>query len=141
MLGYWGQPPLTAQLYATGDLVRLRTDGDYDFLGRRDHLVKVRGYRIEIGDVEAALLAHPVIKEAAVVVQGEGVEARIIAFLSYPAQHSLSLLEVKRHCAERLPRYMIVDQVRAVTALPRTANGKIDRLHLKAAAQKAEERK
>jgi amino acid adenylation domain-containing protein len=128
MLGYWGQPPQGDKPYATGDIVRLLEDGNYLYVGRRDRLVKVRGHRVEMGDIEAALEEHPEIHEAAVVVSGSGMEARLIAFLV--STTVLSLLSVKRHCAERLPRYMIVDEVRFIAALPRTRNGKIDRLTL-----------
>jgi amino acid adenylation domain-containing protein len=128
-LGYWGREPHGDRPYATGDLVRLLPDGNYQYVGRRDHMVKVRGHRVELGDVEAALLAHPAVEEVAVVVAGSGVEARLVGFLSCPAGEP-ALLELKRHCAERLPRYMILDEARFLTALPRTRNGKVDRLRL-----------
>ncbi|MDF5938824.1 AMP-binding protein [Pseudomonas aeruginosa] len=69
MLGYFGQPAVTGS-YRTGDLVRQLDDGNYEYLGRRDDMLKVRGYRIERGEVEAALLAHPRVREAAVIVAG-----------------------------------------------------------------------
>jgi amino acid adenylation domain-containing protein len=127
-LGYWGSEPHGEAPYRTGDIVRLQADGDYVYIGRRDHMVKVRGHRVELGEVEAALLAHPEIDEAAVAVVGSGVEARLLAFLV--AQHELPLLEIKQHCAERLPRYMIVDRAIFLHELPRTRNGKVDRLAL-----------
>ena len=130
MLGYWGLSEHGNKPYRTGDLVRLQEDGNYVFIGRRDHMVKVRGYRIELGDIEAALLAHPSIQEAAVLAAGEGIETHLIAFIVCCGQEVPSLLEIKRHCAEHLPRYMIVDAIRSVTRLPRTRNGKIDRLAL-----------
>lgn len=135
MLGYWGQPPQGDRPYATGDLVRREADGSYTYVGRRDHLVKVRGHRIELGDIEAALLEHPAVSAAAVVVVGAAIEARLIAFLVADAEPAPSLLEIKRHCAERLPRYMIVDSVEFCAELPRTGNGKIDRLKLAAEQQ------
>jgi amino acid adenylation domain-containing protein len=130
LLGYWGQPPHGNRPYATGDIVRLQEDGDYMYIGRRDHMVKVRGHRIELGDIEAALGEHSDIHEAAVVVSGSGVEARLIAFIVSASDRPPTLLDVKRHCAERLPRYMIVDEARFIPALPRTRNGKVDRLKL-----------
>ncbi len=130
LLGYWGRPPHGDRPYATGDIVRLQEDGNYMYIGRRDHMVKVRGHRIELGDIEAALGEHPQIHEAAVVVSGSGVEARLIAFIVSTADEPPTLLDIKRHCAERLPRYMIVDDARFIPALPRTRNGKVDRLRL-----------
>ena len=128
-LGYWGGPPHGDAPYRTGDLVRLDADGDYVYLGRRDHMVKIRGNRVELGEVEAALMTHPDIEEAAVVAVGSGIEARLVAFLV--ASREPALLEIKRHCAERLPRHMIVDRVVVLDELPRTRNGKIDRLALR----------
>ena len=135
MLGYWGQPPLGGAPHRTGDVVRVREDGSFDFLGRRDHMVKVRGCRVELGEVEAALVEHPAIREAAVLVNGAGPDARLVAFVLAAPGARPSLLEVKRHCAERLPRYMIVDHLKVVADLPRTPNGKIDRLLLAQSGQ------
>ena len=130
MVGYWGQPKQGNKPYATGDLVQLQEDGNYTYLGRRDHMMKVRGYRIEPGEVEAALEQHPAISEAAVITVGKGMESRLAAFVVASTADPPHLLEIKRHCAERLPRYMIVDDVYFVSELPRTRNGKIDRLSL-----------
>jgi amino acid adenylation domain-containing protein len=130
LLGYWGRPPHGDGPYATGDIVQLQADGNYLYIGRRDHMVKVRGHRIELGDIEAALGEHPHIHEAAVAVSGSGVEARLVAFIVSTTDELPTLLDIKRHCAERLPRYMIVDDVRSIPALPRTRNGKVDRLTL-----------
>lgn len=130
MVGYWGQPALPHARYATGDIVRLLDDGNYVYIGRRDHMVKVHGYRIEIGDVEAVLSRHCDVLEAAVVMSGSGMDARLVAFLVCKQMCQPSLLDIKRHCAEHLPRYMIVDSIRLLPELPRTRNGKIDRLFL-----------
>lgn len=128
MLGYWGQPGQAGKPYATGDMVKLQADGNYMYVGRRDHMVKVRGYRIETGDIEAALEEHPAIHAAAVLVIGSGTEARLWAFVVLKSNETApTLLEIKRHCAERLPRYMIVHDMCVLPALPRTRNGKIDR--------------
>jgi amino acid adenylation domain-containing protein len=127
-LGYWGRAPQADEPYRTGDLVRMQDDGDYVYVGRRDHMVKIRGHRVELGEVEAALLTHPEVAEAAVVAVGSGIEARLVAFIA--GRRELALLEVKRHCAERLPRHMIVDRAVFVDELPRTRNGKVDRLEL-----------
>jgi amino acid adenylation domain-containing protein len=127
-LGYWGRERHGDAPYRTGDIVRLQADGEYVYVGRRDHMIKLRGHRVELGEVEAALLLHPEVDEAAVAVVGSGVEARLVAFLV--VQSELPLLELKRHCAERLPRYMIVDRAIYLHELPRTRNGKVDRLAL-----------
>jgi L-proline---[L-prolyl-carrier protein] ligase len=127
-LGYWGGEPRADDPYRTGDIVRRQPDGEYLYVGRRDHMVKIRGHRVELGEVEAALLTHPQIAEAAVVAVGSGIEARLVAYLA--AASELSLLEVKRHCAERVPRHMIIDRAVFLDELPRTRNGKVDRVKL-----------
>ncbi len=139
LIGYWGKPLHGPGPYATGDLVKLEDDGSWAYIGRRDHMVKVRGHRIELGDIEAALATHPGVSDVAVVVTGSSLEARLVAFLE-AADPPPSLLAIKRFCAERLPRYMIVDEVRPVDRLPRTRNGKIDRIALSAVAAKRKER-
>ncbi len=141
LLGYWGQPAHGERPYATGDLVQLQEDGNYIYIGRRDHMVKVRGHRIELGDIEAALAEYPQMPEVAVVVSGSGVEAGLIAFCVSAADEPPTLLDIKRHCAERLPRYMIVDDVYFISALPRTRNGKVDRLKLVEDAMNNKKRK
>jgi len=139
LMGYWGRSPHGTGPYATGDLVKLEADGSWTYIGRRDHMVKVRGHRIELGDIEAALATHPKVSDVAVVVAGSSLAARLVAFVE-AADPPPTLLEIKRHCAERLPRYMIVDAVRPVERLPRTRNGKIDRIALSALADQRKER-
>jgi clorobiocin biosynthesis protein CloN4 len=134
MAGYWGQDPQQGP-YRTGDLVRVRPDGGFDYVGRRDQMVKVRGHRVELGEVEAALRQHPGVAEAVVVVAGTGIGSRLVGFVVPAAEDSrasLGLLSIKRHCAERLPPYMIVDAVVMLPELPRTRNGKTDRQQLRA---------
>ena len=135
MLGYWGKPPHGSGPYHTGDIVVQLPDGNYDFQGRKDHQVKVRGHRIELGEIEAALLAYPDLKDAAVVVAGDGPKARLVAFVVSSGGQKPSLLSIKRHCADRLPNYMIVDKVTSLGELPRTPNGKVDRLKLRQMAE------
>jgi len=134
MLGYWGQPPQGAKAYRTGDIVRLLPDGNYAYIGRRDGMVKVRGNRVELAEIEAVLLADRRIREAAVVVVGDGLAARLGAYIVVAPNEPVSLLEVKRLCAAKLARYMIVDWVQQVEVLPRTTSGKIDRRALMASA-------
>lgn len=130
MSGYWGREPQEGP-YATGDIVRVRQDGSFDYLGRRDHMVKVRGHRVDLGDVEATLTAHPDVDEAVALVAGTGLDARLEVFVvprgGRPAPGVLSL---KRHAAERLPPYMVADAFHFVACLPRTRNGKVDRAAL-----------
>ncbi|QDE69297.1 D-alanine--poly(phosphoribitol) ligase [Myxococcus xanthus] len=135
MLGYWGQPRHGSGPYATGDRCRELPDGTFEYLGRRDNMLKVRGRRIEAGEIEAALLTHPDIREAGVISTGSGLEARLVAFVVSGASKPPSLLKVKKHCAERLPRYMIVDEVRVLPELPRTPNGKLNRRALRELTQ------
>jgi amino acid adenylation domain-containing protein len=130
MVGYWGQQPHGDKPYRTGDLVQLLDDGNYTYVGRCDQQVKVRGYRIEPGDIETVLEGHSAIGEAAVLVIGRDLDARLVAFVVYAKNKTFSLLEVKKLCSENLPRYMIVDDIYPISALPRTRNGKIDRLVL-----------
>lgn len=130
MLGYWGGPPQGRAAYRTGDIVRRLPDGGFQYIARRDNMVKVRGRRIEPGEIEAALLQHPAVAEVAVVVAGADVSARLVGFIVPSGDARPSLLELKRVCADRVPRYMIIDEVRVVDALPRTRNGKTDRRSL-----------
>jgi amino acid adenylation domain-containing protein len=125
MLGYWGKDRQPAQ-YPTGDVVTVRADGGFDFVGRRDHQVKVRGHRVELGEVEAALQTHPDVAEVAAVVVGAGADSRLAACVA-TTERRPGVLELRRHCAERLPRYLIPDELVLVSELPRTANGKTDR--------------
>lgn len=127
MLGYWGRSGQDGRPYHTGDRVILTESGDYLYLGRQDGMVKIRGYRVEIGEIEATLQAHPDIADAAVVLDGTGVEAKIVAYVVTVGAAAPGLLELKRHCAATLPRHMIIDAVRPVAELPRTGNGKLDR--------------
>lgn len=127
MLGYWGQAPTQARTYRTGDLVRVHADESFTFLGRRDGMVKVRGQRIELGEIAAVLRSHPAVRDAAVAVSGEGLMAKLVAFVVVDRdQPAPSLLELKRLCQQLLPHYMIVDKLRVVERLPRTRNGKLD---------------
>jgi amino acid adenylation domain-containing protein len=144
MRGYWGQPDKTRQVlvrnpfqdaydelaYRTGDLVTVDADGSYMFLGRRDGMVKTRGYRVEIGEVEAALYEHPAVREAVVLtVPDELLGSRLRAVISVNDSGSLSRLEVLEHCRRR-PGYMVPDVVEFCEALPRTSTGKVDRTQL-----------
>lgn len=128
--GYWKRPELTAKkfilregerLYDTGDLARWLPDGSLECLGRSDNQVKVRGFRVELGEIETALLAHPSVSEAAVIVSGNGMTAY------YRASAALTGAELTGHLAGRLPDYMVPAPLVEVAAMPLTASGKIDR--------------
>ena len=133
--------PGGARLYRTGDLVRRRPDGRLDFIGRRDHQVKLRGFRIELGEVETALCAHPAVREAAVVVRrgpaaGEGGgEPHLAAY--WTASESADAVrprELRRHLERTLPHYMVPARWVRLAEMPRTLTGKVDRRALPAPA-------
>lgn len=142
MRGYWGQPGKTRQVlvanpfrenydepvYRTGDLVTVDADGNYVFIGREDGMVKTRGYRVELGEVEAALYELPAVREAVVLpLPDELFGSRLRAVISVNGPGSVTRAEVLEHCRRRLPGYMVPDVVEFCEALPRTSNGKVDR--------------
>ena len=140
--GYWNLPERTAQAfvraegeqwYRTGDVVVEQPDGDYQFVGRRDRMVKRRGYRVELGEIEAGLYRHPKVKEAAAIaLSDEESGVRIQAFLCCEDGGRLSLIALKRFCSEVLPAYMIPDAFTFLPELPKTSTDKIDYQRLKA---------
>jgi amino acid adenylation domain-containing protein len=117
-----------ARLYRTGDLARYRQDGSVEFLGRNDSQLKLRGHRVELGEIEAALRRVPRVREAAVAVHGEGVERRLTGYLvPEPGVIAPSATEIRRLLSERLPDHMLPAHYAVLSALPRTASGKLDR--------------
>ncbi|MFD7662148.1 amino acid adenylation domain-containing protein [Streptomyces sp. NPDC059788] len=138
MLGYWGRPPVTDRTYATGDIALVLEDGTFQFVGRRDAMVKVRGNRVELGEVEAVLQSHEGVAEAAAVVRGTGIDAVLVAYVVAADGHDPSLIDLKRHCARQLPRYAIIETAHRLPSLPRNANGKVDRRALTARAAEAD---
>ena len=146
--GYQGRPDLTAErfvphgwsrrpgerLYRTGDLVRFRADGALEFVGRVDRQVKVRGFRVELGEVEAALAALPGVREAAVVARPAAgrqeerpVDLQLAAFLVPRPGADLAAAGLRRLLAERLPGYMVPAAFAVLDELPLTPTGKVDR--------------
>src|SRR5208282_1828690 len=118
-------------VYRTGDLVTLEPGGNYAYIGRRDAMVKIRGYRVELGDVEAALYRHQAIKEVAVLpVADELLGSRLRAVIAADGGGNLTRKDVLDHCRRWLPSYMVPDVVEFREALPRTSTGKIDRAGL-----------
>lgn len=138
MSGYWGQPPHQGA-YRTGDLSRVLPDGAFDYLGRRDHMVKIRGHRIELSEVEHVLEKHADVAEAAAIAVGEGVDARLVAFVAPQPGREPGSLALRQHVAQHLPRYMVADEVQVLSRLPRNGNGKVDRLELTARAGRRDE--
>ena len=118
-----------ARMYRTLDRGRWLDDGTLDYLGRADAQVKVRGFRIELEEVEQALAAHPAVAEAAVAARGEaGANRRLAAFLvAKPGAEPPAAAELRGFLRERLPEYMVPGSVTWVEALPRTTSGKLDR--------------
>jgi clorobiocin biosynthesis protein CloN4 len=137
MLGYWGREPHRGP-YRTGDIARLGPEGNLEYVGRRDHMVKVRGNRIELGEIEAAVGTLESVAEVAVLVIGEGLASRLDAVVVPSSGQRPSLLAVKHRCAERLPTYMNIDRLHFVEDLPRTSNGKLDRPALTRAVEAGE---
>jgi acyl-CoA synthetase (AMP-forming)/AMP-acid ligase II len=139
-LGYHDRPELTAErfvpdprapgktMYRTGDLGRWRPDGRLEHLGRLDGQIKVRGYRIEIGEIEACLAAHPSVKQAVVDVRAVTADdPRIVAWVLLREDEDCTGSELRRQLRQRLPEYMIPSIITFVDGLPLTPNGKIDR--------------
>ena len=147
-LGYVNSPVLTAQrfvpdpagrwpgarLFRSGDMARLLPDGTIDFLGRRDRMVKVRGFRVELDEIEAVLARCPGVGEAAVVVSGDEQPGRLVSAF-YVADRDRagdppSTTQVRGFLAERLPHFMVPARLEPVDRLPLTSTGKIDRAAL-----------
>jgi amino acid adenylation domain-containing protein len=142
MQGYWGRgertaqtlksiqvrPDLKVRAYKTGDLVRKRPDGNLEFLGRQDHQIKTRGYRVELGEIEAVLHCHPAVDEAVVLaIPDEAIGHRLAAVVVVKQNAAVSKAELQQHCADALPRYMVPCAVEFRPSLPRTSSGKVDR--------------
>ncbi len=143
-LGYHALPELTAErfvpdlvqpsrsMYRTGDLARWRNDGTIEFLGRLDHQVKLRGHRVELGEIEAALTCRPGV-DAAVVVLSEIVEGdpQLVAYVQCPHSGTCETpAELRSALVAVLPSYMVPATFVVLDALPLTPNGKVDRARL-----------
>ncbi len=145
-IGYWGMPEATRErfvpdrfrnlpgerLYRTGDVVRMKRNGAFQFLGRVDDQVKIRGFRIELGEIEATLLRHQDVRHA-VAVPGEGPsrDTSIFAYVEPTGgkvvQHDRLVGELRAQLAQALPSYMRPTAIMVLDAVPRLPNGKIDR--------------
>ena len=142
MQGYWNLPQLNARAflvdangrrwYRTGDLVTEDDSGVYTYRGRRDRMVKRRGYRVELGEIEAALMRHPDVQETAVIAGPDPAGGlRIVAFVVVRPGRSPGIIGLKSHSARSLPPYMVPDSFSILEALPRTSTHKIDLQALK----------
>lgn len=136
--GYLHRPELTdekfinhptlgaGKIYRTGDVARLLANGELDFLGRNDNLVKVRGYRIELPEIEKQLLQHPSIVDAAVITKEDhDGDTQLLAF--YTEKEAVDSLALKQFLQQELPFYMVPDLFFVLEAMPQTPNGKINR--------------
>jgi amino acid adenylation domain-containing protein len=135
-MGYWRDeektrrsfithPETGQRLYRTGDLGRYLPDGNLEFLGREDFQVKIHGFRVELGEIEAALLTHDSVSGAVVTAVDAGHGGKRLAAFVTPADAPCDLL--RAHVAAKLPHYMVPDRIVAMPAFPLTANGKVDR--------------
>jgi surfactin family lipopeptide synthetase A len=141
--GYWNRPDLTAQrfvadpfattpggrLYRTGDLVRMGADGNFECLGRTDTQVKVRGHRVELEEIEAALTRLPVVREAVVLLRGDVPgERRLVGYVTAAdVAQPLSGVDLRNELRRELPDYMVPQSFVWLNALPLAPNGKVDR--------------
>ncbi len=136
MSGYWNLPEQTANAflahggrrwYRTGDLVVDEGGGVLRYVGRRDRMVKKRGYRVELGEIEACLYRHPDVLEAAVVaIPDPEAGVRVVGHLATRKGEKLSLIALKKFCSEHLPVYMVPDAFRFHAGLPKTSTDKFD---------------
>ena len=136
-LGYWGDPRMTKErfgadgrLYRTGDVVLRLADGQFMHLGRKDRQVKVRGNRIELGEVEAALESMPGVVRAVVAARPDGAGTELHGFVRLSRGSGLQPAELRRMLAQRLPTHMLPRRLSIVAAFPLTASGKVDVLAL-----------
>ncbi len=105
-------------------------NGEIEFLGRRDHQVKVRGARVELQEIEAALEEHDEVLEAVVIAQPNREDVRLVAYILSAPQKSVSITALRRFVTARLPIYMVPSRLVPLTEIPRTISGKVDRMSL-----------
>jgi aspartate racemase len=145
--GYLNHPELTAEkfiadpfssnaaarLYKTGDLARYLDNGEIEFVGRRDFQIKIRGFRVELGEIEAALVKHASIREALVIAREEGLNnKRLVGYVIAAAGSSPDAQELRKFLKHLLPEYMVPSDIVVLEEFPLTPNGKVDRKALPA---------
>jgi acyl-CoA synthetase (AMP-forming)/AMP-acid ligase II len=144
--GYWGDRektekafvqnpfnPLYPDLaYRTGDIVTLSPDRtNWIYVGRRDHMIKSRGYRVELGEIESALYRHDQVKEAAVIaIPDDLLGNRIQAFVVAAEGSTVTPKELELFCSKLVPKYMVPEKITLCSMLPKTSSGKVDRTAL-----------
>ena len=132
------RPDLNERVYKTGDLVRLDPDGNYVFLGRKDHMIKSRGYRIEIEEIETVLCSHPEIKSAVVIpIPDELIGNRISVIVVPLTTGKIGKEDILQYCSKQLPKYMLPEIIEFRDSLPATSSGKVDRKMLSELQEKA----
>jgi len=137
--GYLGRPELTRErfipdpfgdpsdlLYRTGDIGRYMPDGTVEFMGRRDRQIKIRGFRVEPGEVESAILRCTGVREAVVTVVDAGARKRLVAYFVRERDSAITPSEILRFVRSSLPAYMVPAELVEIAALPLTDNGKVD---------------
>ncbi len=118
----------SGRLYRTGDVGRYLSDGNIQYLGRRDHQLKVHGFRIELGEIEAVLDSHPAVNQCVVVArEDETGSKRLVAYFEPVPGVQFTIADIRAHLKTQLPEYMIPGAIAPIDALPLTLNGKIDR--------------
>ena len=153
MKGYWGRPDLNEKgffrravfgdhyedvFYRTGDLVQELPDGNLKYIGRKDRQIKTRGYRVELDEIEVALLSYPGVEEAAAFPVADGQGSNLIeAAVTSKEGSTLAENDVLNHVAEKLPSYAVPASLRIMDVFPRTSTGKINRRELQAQAAEA----
>jgi len=139
--GYLNQPELTAErfipnpfsddpnakLYRTGDLARYRADGVIEFRGRVDDQIKIKGYRVEPHEIEAALMSHPGVKSSVVFARQDSAGQKKLLAYVVPRNGGCSVAELRTYLEEKLPAYMLPSAVVTLDAFPLSPNGKVDR--------------
>ena len=121
-----------ARLYKTGDLARFHQHGQIELLGRADNQIKLRGLRIEPAEIEAALLSHESVREAAVIARDDGGGKRLVAYLAGAPEAVPTATELREHLRRMLPEYLVPSIFVVLDSLPLTPNGKVDRRALPA---------
>jgi amino acid adenylation domain-containing protein len=122
-----------SRLYRTGDLGRYLENGEIEYLGRVDHQIKLRGYRIELDEIESALLRYPGVKEAVVVAREDHLgESQLVAYLVNEMGHDVSIDDLRYYLRQTLPGFMVPQFFVVLAQMPLTSNGKVDRFLLPA---------